>query len=92
MLFNLKLSATIFILFDTHTFSAFCPAGSSEPSPCAAGTFSTEIALSSNCSLMCGLGQFSTNGATACHECYRGTIAKSRGTAICSQCGEGMVM
>ena len=77
-------------VFQLHD-SAFCPPGSAMPSPCAAGSFSTAVSLTSSCTSLCGVGQFSTPGSTSCRDCYGGTIAVSTGTAHCVQCPEGVI-
>lgn len=89
---NFSLSSHNFVLLHHRkSCRAFCPPGSAAPSPCAPGSFSTAISRISSCTSLCGVGKFSKEGATACRDCYGGTIATYVGTAHCEQCPEGIL-
>jgi hypothetical protein len=55
----------------------FCPPGSTEPTPCAAGTASAEPGLASSCPT-CALGFVALDaGSVSCVHCPRGSVAPS---------------
>ena len=47
---------------------------------------------SSTCSGSCGVGYYSSSGATECTICAVGTYTSATASSICTDCGAGLIL
>ena len=69
---------------------SYCASGTSNPLPCAAGSFGNDTGLGSQDECHeCPTGHFCFAGAREASACGAGTYATNRGSPLCSACQEG---